>query len=197
MVKKIRLVVKGVVTGLVTAALVVSCASGPKETGGAADDESKYEPRVLVEADLLIPEFSRVSLDELVTLMSQPYDATELAGKYVLLNIWTTWCPYCESDRALLDAFYRRFNSCTETVLTVSFGEQPSTVQVYTMSHDYAFPVLLDSNKVLQPYVEYVPVSYVIDPEGQVLARIEGNKRWTDPASLAVLRGVIPGLALE
>ena len=43
------------------------------------------------------PQFTAQTLD------GETFTSTSLSGKVVLLEFWTTWCPYCRSDQPAVE----------------------------------------------------------------------------------------------
>lgn len=132
-------------------------------------------------------------LDSLVTLGETPYRAG-LLGKYVLLNLWATWCPYCSREKASVQRLYERYESENFTILTISLGETVNTVQDYMASNGYTFPVAVDTrNGLRETYAPRVPTTYILNREGYAVIRINGSKEWDAAESLQILSHVIPG----
>ena len=143
----------------------------------------------------LYAEKSRLPLDELVTLEGAPYAIEALRGKYVLINLLVTWCPYCRREKPSMERLYTEENR-TLAVLTVSLGEDVDTVKEYMRENQYSFPVAVDmENKLRGTYAPRLPTSYILDPEGNIIARINGSKEWDSKQALKVLRHLAPEAA--
>lgn len=140
----------------------------------------------------LYTEKAQLPLDDLVTLDAEPYARGELQGSYVLVNLWASWCPFCRKEKASMERLYEEEDHIPLAVLTVSLGEEIDTVKEYMDENQYSFPVVVDrENKLREAYAPRVPTSYVLDPEGNIVARINGNKEWDSTEALKVLRGLI------
>ena len=133
-------------------------------------------------------EKTQIPLDGLVRLDGTPYDSGELRGKYALVNFWITTCPYCRAEKASIERLYKEHGSGSFTVLAVSLGEEPETVRRYMDENRYGFPVAVDrEGRLRDEYSPRVPTSYLLDPEGNILARINGDREWDGERALRLL----------
>jgi thiol-disulfide isomerase/thioredoxin len=131
--------------------------------------------------------------ENLVTLAGTPFDPVTIRGKYVLVNLWATWCPYCTRERPSLQKLYDRYEGGTFTVLGISLGEEPATVQGYMDSGGYSFPVIVNRDNALRAsHAPRIPKTYIIDPEGYILAVISDNQEWDGSQAEKILRYLMP-----
>jgi thiol-disulfide isomerase/thioredoxin len=147
-------------------------------------------------------EKEQLPLGGLVTLEGIPYDSSALSGKYVLVNLGASWCPYCGREKPTLQRLYLDHADERFAVLAVFVGEQAATAKRYMEENGYGFPAAADpEDAVGAQYAARVPTSYVIDPEGNIIARIDGSKEWDSDLALRMLgyaTGIeLPGEALE
>jgi thiol-disulfide isomerase/thioredoxin len=115
-------------------------------------------------------------LGNLVTLDDKPFDPAIVRGKYIILNLWTTWCPYCAKEKKSIQQFYEKYEGDDFTILTISLGETVRTVKEYMSANDYSFPVLVDTANALRAtYAPRIPATYLVDPDGYIIAEIKEN----------------------
>jgi thiol-disulfide isomerase/thioredoxin len=125
--------------------------------------------------------------EELTTPDGQPYNRAALGGKYVLVNLFTTWCPYCRKENPSVQRLHERF-----PVLGVALGESGETVERYMREGGYNFPVAVNGTNTLRAkYAERLPASYVVGPDRRIVARIKGNKEWDGEEMMKVLMDVV------
>jgi thiol-disulfide isomerase/thioredoxin len=130
----------------------------------------------------------QILLDGVVTLEGKPYRIEALRGQYVLVNFWTTWCPFCRQEKPSIQRLYNKYGGAKFTVLTVSLGEATDMVERYMNENLFNFPVVVNTdNKLRSVYAPRIPVSYILDMEGNIIARINGNKEWDSELALKVL----------
>jgi thiol-disulfide isomerase/thioredoxin len=136
----------------------------------------------------------RFPFEGLVTAGGDAFDGSSLRGKYVLVVLWSTWCPYCDRENQSLQELYERYGGGGFTVVTVSLGEEAETVKEYMDAKGYSFPVLMDrEEKLKERYAPRRPHSYLLDREGYIVAEAGGDKDWTGEEALSALGRLIPG----
>jgi cytochrome c biogenesis protein CcmG, thiol:disulfide interchange protein DsbE len=86
------------------------------------------------------PQFSVATLDG-GTVSNSSY-----SGQLVLLQFWTTWCPYCHRDQPALDNIQAAYASKGLAVLAIDVGEDEATVQRYLQANPRACQIALDKN---------------------------------------------------
>lgn len=104
-------------------------------------------------------------------------------GRYVLLNFWATWCKPCQEEMPALEALYREVGPERLVVVAVSMQEEVSKVRKYIEDSDYTFPVLADPDGAVSRLygVNSIPLTYLIDPGGEIVGRALGPREWNDP----------------
>jgi thiol-disulfide isomerase/thioredoxin len=64
-------------------------------------------------------------------LSGERFTNESLKGSVVLVQFWTTWCPYCRQDQPALDAIERQYSGRGLMVLAVNVGESREKVAEY------------------------------------------------------------------
>lgn len=157
------------------------------------------EERAVTAAEL---EENRVTISNEIELF--PYELIEtqageaLSGKYVLVNLFATWCPYCGKEKPSLQRLHEKYGSERFTVLGISTGEEAETVLEYMREGGYTFPVGMNPDGSLrEKYAPRLPTSYVVDGGGKIVARINGDKEWDSEEMMRILRLLVPVLGEE
>src|SRR5579884_927922 len=65
------------------------------------------------------------------TLEGESLSTESVHGKIVLVQFWTTWCPYCRADAPVLDALLGKFKGDGLEILAVDVAESKKTVSKY------------------------------------------------------------------
>jgi len=97
-------------------------------------------------------------------------------GRVVLLEFWTTWCPYCFTEAPFVDKLNKEYGEKGLLVLTINVGESKKTVKKYLDQHPRATRIILtDDTNLAAMYqaVEY-PIYVVIDKDGNIAATQHG-----------------------
>lgn len=112
-------------------------------------------------------------------------------GKWVLLNFWANWCAPCKKEMPDLDALQAaRGSDKFEVVLVATAHTRPETVQPFLdglgVQH---LTSLVDAKGALarEMAVLGLPVTVLIDPEGNEVARLQGDADWAAPEALALI----------
>ncbi len=118
---------------------------------------------------------------------------SEFRGRYVLLNLWATWCAPCVRELPALARLQSAVEPNRLAVIPVNVGR--STAQetaAFLKSHDAALPVYVDSSfAFLRAFRAYgLPVTILIDPRGREIARATGAVSWDAKDSIAYFRSL-------
>ncbi len=121
------------------------------------------------------PDFTLPDLD------GKPHRLSDLRGKVVFLNLWTTWCPPCRMEMPAMERLYQRLRGRDFVMLAVSEDEQgASAVVPFVAELGLSFPILLDPEARLSPRygVTGYPETFVIDRDGNVVNHTIGPADW-------------------
>src|ERR1039457_2310977 len=77
------------------------------------------------------------------TLTGETYTNQSTKGKIVLLQFWTTWCPYCKKEQSLVDSIDREFGSKDVVVLAIAVAESKKKVKQYLQESPRSCRVVL------------------------------------------------------
>lgn len=101
---------------------------------------------------------------------------SDLKGKKVFLNFWTTWCPSCKAEMPEIEKLYQETKNSGIVIIAVDIGEPSSTVKNFIDSNKYNFKVLLDSDQsvAIKYNISAIPTSYFIDTDGNIVSKNVG-----------------------
>jgi thiol-disulfide isomerase/thioredoxin len=102
---------------------------------------------------------------------------SDYKGKVVLLNFWATWCPPCRAEMPDLIKMQREYQSKGLQVIGVTYPPQTiREVRQFMRKLGVNYPIALGrkETKVLFDQTDTLPITIVIDREGNVHERIEG-----------------------
>lgn len=116
----------------------------------------------------------------------------DFSGRYVLLNIWATWCTPCREEMPSLDALQRAMSDLPFDVVAISIDQEglPAIRRFYDQLRLHTLEVYVDttSEAVSKLGIVGIPASMMIDPSGKELWRISGPVAWDNPEVIARLR---------
>jgi peroxiredoxin len=127
-------------------------------------------------------------------LQDQVVRLSQLKGKVVMLNVWTTWCPPCRKEMPTMEALYRRMKSGDFVMLAASQDvDGKNTVLPYLREGGFTFPVLIDvGGEVGKKYgVTGYPETFIIDRQGNIVYHHIGYNDWSQPAVERALRQLL------
>jgi len=134
------------------------------------------------------PEFTTGSLDGASVRLA------DLRGRYVLLNFWATWCPPCLEEMPSMQTLYEAFRERGLVVVAISSDEGgASVVDGFIRKLGVRFPVLLDPDRrVAGAYgAKNLPVTFLLDPQGRVIAAAQGARDWASPQARSAISGLL------
>lgn len=131
-----------------------------------------------------------------VTEFTDPEGGThslaDYRGKVVLLNFWATWCAPCREEMPALDELQAELGGEDFQVVTIATGRNsPAKIDEFYADMGIAnLPVLLDPRQQLAREMGVVglPVSVLIDREGQEIARLMGDEDWASEPAKTLIR---------
>ena len=93
---------------------------------------------------------------------------SDLQGKIVMVNFWTTWCGPCVAEMPHFQAIHENWSGTKDLViLAINRKENPGTAQSFIDSEGYTFTVLLDPGPAGDDYdITTIPRTFFIDTEG-------------------------------
>jgi peroxiredoxin len=117
-------------------------------------------------------------------------------GSLVLLNFWATWCAPCREEMPSMEQLSRYFGSQGLVVVAVNQRENPAQVNKFMKTHGLSFATPLDTNgRVGASYRVFgIPVTYLIDGNGQAIGMKSGPRDWASQEVIEAFRKLVgPG----
>lgn len=120
---------------------------------------------------------------------------SDYKGKYVLLNFWATWCAPCRKEMPMLEALQKEFGGDTFEVLTLATGRNsPAGIKAFFDENDItSLPRHQDPKQAVarDMAVFGLPITVILNPEGQEIARLQGDADWNSPSAKSIIRSLI------
>lgn len=148
------------VVGVVVAVFVAVLATRPN----AADVEA---PSPLLGQPA--PEIAGPDLDGTTVRLS------DLRGGWVVVNFFATWCIPCRVEHPELVRFADRHDPEEARVLAVIYDDDLDEVRSFFTEKGGEWPVVDDPGAKVDFGVRGVPESFLVSPDGVVLARLVGG----------------------
>ncbi len=123
-------------------------------------------------------------------------DISDYAGDVVVLNFWATWCAPCRAEMPSLQALQDTLGDEGVEVVTIAFGRHnPDAMKRFWQDTGVtSLPLHLDPQAEMAKAlgVEGLPHTFILGPNGEVLAELTGEANWAAPETVALLRSLVP-----
>ncbi|MEZ7813268.1 MAG: thiol-disulfide isomerase/thioredoxin [Paracoccaceae bacterium] len=131
----------------------------------------------------------------LVDLMDATQYLSRDQGRWVLLNFWATWCAPCRKEMPSLDRLADTLAGPDFAVVTIATGPNPLPA-ISALISDAGLKNLTflrdpNSQMARDSGVLALPVSLVLNPEGQEVGRFIGDADWSSPNAIALFSALI------
>ena len=117
------------------------------------------------------PEFS------VTTIRGETVSLNALAGKFVVLDFWATWCPPCRASVGELKELTRKYPHDRVVLVSVSADKEEDKWREFVAKKEMDWDQYRDPDgKILRTFgIHAFPTYIVIDPEGIIRQRIVGE----------------------
>ena len=153
-------------------------------------DQSQVQLSAVAKEGFTAPDFTLDLLD------GGSFALSDLHGKVVLVNFWTSWCPPCRLEMPAIERTYRSYKDLGFVVIGLNLTAQDSEKDVanFIKEFDLTFPIALDRDSTVGNLyrVTALPTSYFIDRNGVIRSVIVGG-----PMSEAVIQSKVEELLRE
>lgn len=116
---------------------------------------------------------------DVTTLEGNRLRLSALRGRIVLLNFWGTWCGPCVAEVPILEQIQRRYRRDGLEVIGLGIGEESAeAVRRFAARHGLTYALALATERMREEYghIHEVPVSFLIDRQGQIRYRWDGDR---------------------
>ncbi|MCC1491144.1 TlpA disulfide reductase family protein [Cognatishimia sp. F0-27] len=182
-----------VLAALYTAALALANpASADIEAAKAALDGSMKKL-------VFHPEPQEAGSNDFTTFEGEPINLAQWEGKWVVLNFWATWCAPCRKEMPMLSELQTEFGGDTFEVLTIATTRNPPpAMQAFFEEIGVEnLPLHRDPGSKLarEMAVLGLPVTVILNPEGDEIARLRGDADWSSDSAKEMIRALtgLPG----
>ena len=146
---------------------------------------------------LVIHETPKATSDAAFQLADDAGEATlaDYKGKYVLLNFWATWCAPCRKEMPMLAALQEEFGGPDFEVLTLATGRNsPTGIEKFFEEIGVTnLPRHQDPRQAVarDMAVLGLPITVILNPEGQEVARLVGDADWNSDSARAIVAALL------
>lgn len=118
---------------------------------------------------------------------------SNLRGQWVLVNFWASWCEPCREEMPSMRDMARSFNTEELQLVALSLDTDESAMSRFLIEMGVTPDDFLlardESGAISARYgTRLLPETWLVDPEGRIVARIQGAIDWTSPDVLELFR---------
>jgi thiol-disulfide isomerase/thioredoxin len=123
---------------------------------------------------------------------------SQFNGKFVLLNLWATWCPPCIKELPALDSVQQRLGGDDFVIVAVSMDDDiKQAKEMFDSLSIQSIALHIESAEKLGRNfpVDVVPASFLIDREGQAIGVLRSYVDWDNAETDALINRLIAGVS--
>lgn len=137
----------------------------------------------------MIPGRDRTTTVSGTTIDGDPFALASLRGRWVLINFFATWCNPCRVEHPELVKFDDRHRAIGDaSVVGIVFDDDVDAIRQFRKDEGGTWPMLEDPDGSLAVAfgVARVPESFLVAPDGTVVAKLVGGVRDADLERLLI-----------
>ncbi|HLQ18344.1 MAG TPA: TlpA disulfide reductase family protein [Tabrizicola sp.] len=155
----------------------------------AALREGDMKKLMLHEAAVAVPEAVLLDAED------GKHSLADYRGKWVVLNFWATWCAPCRREMPSLERLQAALPELAVVPVATGRNAVEGIRRFFEEAGVKTLPILRDPKSDLSRsmHVMGLPVTVILNPEGQEVARLIGDAEWDSDSAKAVLRALMAG----
>jgi len=166
--RKIIGFVVAIPAGLLIALLIWAVIQNDGNPGGIAVNNTLGEKQVSSE---IRSDFTLNSIDQEETIK-----LSDLRGKIVMVDFWSSWCPPCRQEAPELQKAYEDFQDQDVEFVGIAIWDVDSETRKFKNTYGLEYPILIDPRGAIA--VEWgvlgLPEKFFLNREGEVVKKYVG-----------------------
>ena len=138
-----------------------------------------------------------VAVPEAVLLDAEDgeHSLADYKGKWVVLNFWATWCAPCRREMPSLELLQAAMPDIAVVPVATGRNAVEGIRRFFDDAGVKTLPILRDPQSRLAHGmgVMGLPVTVILNPEGQEVARLIGDAEWDSDSARAILAALVAG----
>ena len=163
--------------------------ANPVAADVAALREGDMKKLVLLDAPVPVPEAVLLDAED------GTHALADYKGKWVVLNFWATWCAPCRREMPSLERLQAAMPELAVVPVATGRNAVEGIRRFFEEAGVTTLPILRDPQSSLAHamHVMGLPVTVILNPEGQEVARLIGDAEWDSDSAKAVLGALMAG----
>lgn len=123
------------------------------------------------------------------------HSLADYKGKWVVLNFWATWCAPCRHEMPSLDRLQAAMPEIAVVPVATGRNSVTGIEKFFTEAGVQSLPILRDPTSDLARGMAVIglPVTVILNPEGEEVARLIGDTEWDSPSAKAIMAALVAG----
>lgn len=111
--------------------------------------------------------------------LGNPISLSDYSGKYVLVNFWAHWCPPCIKEFPDMQTLYEQSDKSQFEIIAIHVGPYNTEAANFVERFGVSFPIVSDPETKLKGWdVPALPITYLVDPLGNIVYKAIGPREW-------------------
>jgi thiol-disulfide isomerase/thioredoxin len=114
-----------------------------------------------------------IRVSGLTSLSGEKMTAEQLAGKYLIIQVWASWCPYCHKQNLNLQKLAPQLSADKALIVALSVDRDEFSAQNYAEQHALPFLTAMMTPEWSATLGKRrgIPELYVVNPQGKVVRK--------------------------
>jgi thiol-disulfide isomerase/thioredoxin len=114
-----------------------------------------------------------IRVSGLTSFSGQTITAEQLAGKYLIIQIWASWCPYCHKQNLNLQKLAPQLSPEKAVIVALSVDRDEFSAKNYAEEHAWPFMTAMMTPEWSATLGKRrgIPELYVVNPQGKVVQK--------------------------
>jgi thiol-disulfide isomerase/thioredoxin len=114
-----------------------------------------------------------IRVSGLTSFSGQTITAEQLAGKYLIIQIWASWCPYCHKQNLNLQKLAPLLSPDKAVIVALSVDRDEFSAKNYAEEHAWPFLTAMMTPEWSATLGKRrgIPELYVVNPQGKVVQK--------------------------
>ncbi len=117
---------------------------------------------------------------------------SDFRGEVVFINVWASWCPPCVAEMPTIETLYENVAGQPKIrfILLSLDDDRPKAVD-FMEDRDFSLPYYFPASALPEAFrSQYLPTTYVLSKEGQIVYKKEGIADYSSPNFARWLMGL-------